>query len=135
MPGAGRINYQLYPEIGFALFRVGEAFDLEAYIEVVERCTADPLFDKAMDTLWDFRATSVTSMNSGDVVQLAHHSSEYTGRRGGYWKTAVLVAGDLNYGLARMFEAYVDSAPNDVMVFRDVESALKWLGREGKLTL
>lgn len=43
-------------------------------------------------------------------------------------RMAVLASRELDYGLARMFQAYASDGPVDVRVFRDRDEALTWLG-------
>jgi hypothetical protein len=47
-------------------------------------------------------------------------------------KLAIVASSDIAYGMNRMYEAMSDlESPLEISVFRDVSSALKWLGREG----
>jgi hypothetical protein len=43
-------------------------------------------------------------------------------------RMAVLASSELQYGLARMFQAYAGDAPVEVSVFRERGEALSWLG-------
>ena len=131
----GRIRYRIYRAHSLVVFSVGERFDLKEYLSVMDACLLDPEYTRNMDALWDFRDTVASSLQKDEIVQLAEYSSSYTNRRGESWRAALLVSNDLSYGLARMFEAYVNVAQNEVMVFRDPAAALKWLGHEGALDL
>ena len=42
-------------------------------------------------------------------------------------RLAIVVATDVSFGMARMFEAYADTAPFDVCVFRCMRAAVDWL--------
>lgn len=42
-------------------------------------------------------------------------------------KTAIIAKRDLSYGLSRMYQAYSDSVPGELVVFRDIDDALAWL--------
>ena len=47
-------------------------------------------------------------------------------------KLAIVASSDIAYGVNRMYEAISDStSPLEISVFRNVSSALMWLGREG----
>lgn len=41
--------------------------------------------------------------------------------------TAVCVLNDFQYGMARMFQALVESEQHEIAIFRDIESAAQWL--------
>jgi hypothetical protein len=43
-------------------------------------------------------------------------------------KIAVVAPRDLSFGLARMYEAFADSIPWKLAIFRSAEDALAWLG-------
>jgi len=42
-------------------------------------------------------------------------------------KAAVVVAGDLEFGMARMIEAFLEESPVDMQMFRSLEKASAWL--------
>ena len=87
---------------------------------------SDPDFDPKMPALWDIRAAtgSLTGSQVRDLAQLV----------GGLWReqrpprVALLVASGLHYGLARMYEQYIDlTRKMDMKVFKVDEEALTWL--------
>lgn len=45
-------------------------------------------------------------------------------------KVAIVASDDLNYGLARVYAGHRETKENQLTVFRDEESALKWLELE-----
>jgi hypothetical protein len=78
--------------------------------------------------LWDFSRGSMRVMTSEDLRAIATQAAPYTDvRRGG--RTAILCASDVDFGLGRMFQAFVEilAAPFDLMVFRDPGEARAWL--------
>jgi hypothetical protein len=43
-------------------------------------------------------------------------------------KAALVVSGDFEFGLSRMYEIFLESkTSNDVMVFRDIQKAMAWV--------
>jgi len=80
--------------------------------------------------LWDFSRGSMRVMTPEDLRVIAARALPYTHvRRGG--RTAILCARDVDFGMARMFQAFAEilAAPFDLMVFRDGDQARAWLTR------
>jgi hypothetical protein len=78
--------------------------------------------------LWDFSRGSMRVMTSQDLRAIATRAAPFTDvRRGG--RTAILCPRDVDFGLGRMFQAFVEilAAPFDLMVFRDSDEARAWL--------
>ena len=42
-------------------------------------------------------------------------------------RAAVVTAGELEFGMARMTEAFLSDSPVDMQIFRDIERAYRWL--------
>jgi hypothetical protein len=88
------------------------------------RLLADPDFRPHFNHLIDFRDVSTVSLTGADIAILARRSVFSPGSR-----RAFVVVADLHFGLARMFEVYRDDAgEQNVGVFRDVDSAMQWVG-------
>ena len=47
--------------------------------------------------------------------------------------TAFCVLNDFQYGMARMFQALVESDKHEIAIFRDIESAAQWLQVDSEL--
>ena len=60
-------------------------------------------------------------------MEVARYNEEIAPRRGDSWRVALVVSEEVAFGLSRMFMAFVESAPNDVKVFREMEDAESWL--------
>lgn len=90
-----------------------------------QRLRNDPGFDPSFDQIWDFREVERIEISTEAVRQLARSRSYAEGAR-----RALVAPRDAAYGLARMFQALHDTAPEDVGVFRTLEEALEWLGRD-----
>ena len=45
-----------------------------------------------------------------------------------------MVAGDLQYGMARMTQILAERNPAELQIFRDLDEAYRWLGLEDKAT-
>jgi hypothetical protein len=81
------------------------------------------------NSLWDLREADLTEISTEDIESLARMMKEtLPDELSG--KTAIVVTGDLGFGLGRAYEAYADvtKQPEDIMVFRTIEEAHEWLG-------
>ena len=81
------------------------------------------------DELLDFTALSridVTTEGLRDLAQLAREMDEFTGDA----RVAVVTGSTVAYGMARMYEAFRESAAGrkHIRIFRDVNAARSWLG-------
>ena len=76
--------------------------------------------------LWDLRNASLASLTPYQVTCLADLSAKYSELRYG-GKTAIVAPHDINFGIARVFEAETMDVPREFIVFRDWDQALRWM--------
>ena len=88
-----------------------------------EQLLKDPDFDPRYSQLVDLTHTAKVELSAEDVRILAE--------RRVFWpcsRRAILVGGDLLYGLARMFEMLRENAGDEgIRVFRRLDDALDWI--------
>ncbi len=91
-----------------------------------DRMRRTPDFDPRAPRLWDARQT--TSSQHYGSADLRHISRE-TGSDVPH-RVAIVVARDVDFGLARMYEAFAEADQQlaETFVFRDLGEALAWLG-------
>lgn len=95
-------------------------------LDEIVRLVDEHDWERAPRVLWDLRnleeapRTSPELRLAADLLEEAHRRLE-----GG--RTAIVVARDLDFGLARMFQAFADGAGVRYEIFRDREAALAWL--------
>ncbi len=86
-----------------------------------------PDFDPDMNVLWDLREADLSSFQSPDLQHLRDFVKNHWGT-GGKSKAALVVSRDLDFGLSRMYEFFIeDKTSNDVHVFRNLDEALEWV--------
>ena len=79
--------------------------------------------------LWDLTRAKNPSWSDADIKKAAQKVKQYSHlRKGG--KTAYVVAGDLDFGISRMYQAYTDmeNVEFEIKIFRDINKAVQWLG-------
>jgi hypothetical protein len=87
---------------------------------------ADPEYRAGYHFLADCRDGG--EANSSEEVRMMadgvrRHSARMTGAR-----CAVVVRTDVQYGLTRIFAAFVGDAPFELQTFRKIDDACRWLG-------
>jgi hypothetical protein len=76
--------------------------------------------------LWDLRTAKVDRIRSREAEDLAFFAASIDKRKE-IGKTAIVASGDLVYGVAKIFEAYVSNPDNQFDIFRSMDEARVWL--------
>ena len=80
-------------------------------------------------TLWDLTEVDLSEITTGEIEDFADHARHLAeARKGG--KTALVFSGVFEFGIGRMFEAYLEIGPLpfEINCFRSFEEAVDWLG-------
>lgn len=100
----------------------GESFDLEEILELVEATD----WQGAKRFLWDLR-----KLRAGpDAPDEIRATAAWLDRSKELWggsHSAIVVARDLDFGIARMFQALSHGLGVEYQVFRDIQLARHWL--------
>jgi hypothetical protein len=83
----------------------------------------DPEFDPAYRQLVDLREADGTAVTSDGVRELARQPPLFFPES----RRAIVVASDLGYGMARMFELMRDNKSGEIRVFDSLDDALEWI--------
>lgn len=117
---SGRID----PGRGVAFLTIGEPWSVEDLRGALGVLGTDPQFDPAMGIVVDFTQVK-TVPASAEIEQYMAFLGGQSDRRN--VKRAILVANDLQYGMARVAVAYGEHYSLRVQVYRDLDRALAWL--------
>lgn len=79
--------------------------------------------------LWDFTRSSLTKMTSADLAKIAEDIPRKTGTSSNC-RSAFVFSTDHDYGMGRMFCAFLEAGSSEYKVFREIEPAKNWLGVE-----
>ncbi len=122
------ITFHFRPELNLVIsVHKGDRTDdelLAAYKGMYE----SDLYNISMNRLADFRQALSSSRSSSALKQLAALANKKFAGTNAHPKVAVIAPNDLSFGISRMYAAYADTVPWDLMVFRSVDAALAWLG-------
>jgi len=85
-------------------------------------------FDPTMDLVVDLRRADSSNRSQEAIQEFAGYLKKWMQKTDKRSRVAVIAPRDVSFGLARMYEAYADSAHKDFTVFRDEDTAVEWLG-------
>jgi hypothetical protein len=86
---------------------------------------ADARFDAGFSQIFDFTAVTEVRLTGATLIGLSRTSPFAIDAR-----RAVVVSSDVAFGMARMYALASDRGAESFQIFRDMESALQWLGVE-----
>jgi hypothetical protein len=115
--------YKIYSEHRLVLSAASGVFTLTDALAHQDRLLKDPKFDPRYSQLINFTQTVSVKLSADDIRKLAE--------RRVFWpcaRRAILVADDLGFGFARMFEMLRGEAgEKGIRVFRNLDDALGWI--------
>lgn len=121
------IKTQISKDRNIRKHKVDGSINASKLKEMLAAFYKSPDYDPDMNVLWDLTNADFSSVTSEEVASLAGMIEKYWGQ-GKKSKAALIVKGDLGYGLSRMYEILLTgSSPNNVCVFRDYDEAEGWL--------
>ena len=91
----------------------------------------DPKCPNPVSLLLDVRKSdSLETRPVPEIRRVAEFLGPYAARIGG--RAAVVASSDVHFGLSRLGSVYSETVGVEVEVFRDLESAVTWLGAKGR---
>lgn len=94
--------------------------DLTQYLRLL---ADDSRFRSGFNQLCDLRDVTEMRVGTSGIRQIVSLNPFVAGSR-----RAVVVASDVAFGMARMYQILTDASPDELEVFRDLDEALRWLG-------
>jgi hypothetical protein len=110
------------------IFTVEGGFTDQEFAAAVDEATDHPDWRPAIDVLFDMTSGAGDEISADSLKRMARFIWANTARLGAGYRVAVVAPGDRDYGLTRMFQAYMDGPPFELKIFRELEDALGWLG-------
>ena len=94
-------------------------------VDAATRVYGDPQFRPGMSVLLDVRGAcpAVTGNGVRMIVDFVSRNIEERGKG----NCAIVTGREVDFGMARMGQVYMDSLGIEVMVFRELEHAERWL--------
>lgn len=104
-------------------------WDAKGILEALQTLWAEQRRTGMLGALWDLRDVRAGGVTTGQLREVA---TRHMGDRPALpeSRAAVVVSGDLEFGIARMMEAFVSEGQVDMQIFRDLSEASDWLAEE-----
>lgn len=122
------IDYHILPEQRLIVICNWGRNTVEDVLRFSQNLRADPDFSQEFDTIVDTTQLE-RPYTSDEMFKLAEPRIDTSMPVG---KVAVIASADITFGMSRMHEIIAETKSNHVInVFRDTDSALKWIDRQG----
>ena len=97
--------------------------------EIIERVEEYYITHPTKLVLWIMGDVDLSAITREGIERIIQTAKKNTGKRK-EGKTAIVGSKDIEYGLARMYEAYTgfENLPYEYKIFKDVDEAKEWLG-------
>jgi hypothetical protein len=112
---------------GLVTFTVTGSAKVADLIAALDELFVTPGFRKNADILWDFSKWRAEPPEAWELRELVTFIDRNQDKRGTGYRVSIVVSRDLDYGLARMFEAYAENLPFTLRIFRKRSQAEAWL--------
>ena len=117
------LTYTILPEHRLKILQYTGVTPLAEWRQSIQNMRADPEYSPEYDVIIDVTGIE-RHFTRQDLYQMVSYGLPSV-------KYAIIASSDVSYGIARMFEMISEHAIRAVVrVFRDWDSALKWLGRD-----
>jgi hypothetical protein len=123
----------IFVDSSLVICRSFGAASVQDFVDSAEALTSDPGWRPGMDTITDHTHLDASRLTASDIEQIAGGESEYSDEIG-QGRNAVVIGhySPVTYGLARMFEAYIEPLTEATFrAFWTLDEALVWLRGPG----
>jgi hypothetical protein len=113
-------------DAGLITFKVTGELVLDEIRQSLEGAYSDPGFRPDMNSLWEIKegTIGVTPTQLPDLIKLLEGLAD---KRSTGYKVAIVVRGNLDFGLSTIFQMHSYSLPFEVKVYQSLTQAKEWL--------
>ena len=122
------IIFDFKPEYNLVVSRQVGAIDDEEFLTSYRSLFEGDRFQPSTNLLVDLRQADSSKRSKEAIEGFARYFKEWMQKVEKKSRVVVIAPRDVSFGLARMYEAYSESAHIDFTVFREADAALEWLG-------
>jgi len=115
-------TFDIHPEDKLIISHLSGELTPELMIALRKDVISDSRFSPAYSAIDDVTGVSVISITNEQLRQMASVSVLQPGAR-----HALVVANDLQYGLARMYASYAEFSEYEIQVCRSIDEAYDWV--------
>lgn len=120
------ISHRIDSDLGVVYVQVTGRLSPVDHARHLRELVDDPAFQAGMPCLVDWRDGDES--NTSDEVRMMADSVRRELSRLGEGRCAIVVRTDVQYGLTRVFTAFLGDAPLEFRTFRKIDDACRWLG-------
>jgi hypothetical protein len=120
-------GFTLHPELNLLVTRFAGRVTGSEFLACYRSIYDDPAYVPGMGELVDLSEADTIRFSMADLKAIRDLTARVAGSSDSVVHTAIVVASDLAYGMSRMYEVFAEMGPEDVAIFRDAPSALRWL--------
>lgn len=119
---------EINEESKFRIHTLTGDFDFDSLFDALVKVYDDDNFDPNLNSIWNLINVKGIESTSNDQIQKIVAYVSWKREKYGSMKTALVVSNKIHYGIARMYEQSLEAASkSEIMVFRDLESAIQWI--------
>lgn len=122
------IEFKARPEHNLGILAHSGTIKDNEFIAFYTTLLKSDSFDPLMNLLVDLREADSSFRSNEALRRIAEFSKITLSDTTTLPKVAVVAPKDISFGLARMYENFLNSVPWNFVVFRSMEAALAWLG-------
>ena len=122
------VFFYFKPEYNLVVCRQVGVVEDEEFLTSYRSLFEGDRFDPSMDLVVDLRRADSSKRSREAIQSFARYLKEWMKRTDKRSRVAVIAPKDVSFGMARMYEAYAESAHRDFTVLREADAALEWLG-------
>ena len=127
------MELRLDEEKNIAYIRLSGLLSEKAILNAFDVAVSSKKYKKGMGRLWDFRDANLSSLDYSTIESMSRYPMKFPAGICDV-KVAFVTSRPLEYGLARMFEAFSWEGKTKISVFYKIDEAEIWLmEKEGKL--
>lgn len=122
------IELRYYPEDEYLVATLKSPVTTAEFRESMETILNSEQYPPDVRTIWNGQKLDFHQITRGFQERIVEIRCEYPER--GKAQLAFVVADDLGFGMARMYEILSEGLPQESRVFRSLEEGQKWLVRD-----
>jgi hypothetical protein len=120
------ISYRIDGDLGVVYVQIADRLSPVDHARSHREILADPAFRDGMHYLVDWRDGDES--NTSDEVRMIADTVRRDIARMAGTRCAIVVRTDAQYGLTRVFTAFMGDVPVEYRTFRKIDDACRWLG-------
>jgi hypothetical protein len=120
------VEMHIDTDVGVVTFKVTGDLVIDEIRKALESLYADPEFRPSMHSLWELKEGHV-GVTATQLPELIKFLGKFAEKRGTEYKVAIVVRGNLDFGLSTIFQMHAYTLPFEVKVYQSLTQAKSWL--------